>query len=80
MRVAQTEPALVATELAEKRAAEAADLRRRTIAVNTSKGALRLERAKDKSLKKKERARRKDRKDQLQKMRALASATSNLVM
>mmetsp|Transcript_3800 Transcript_3800/g.9437 ORF Transcript_3800/g.9437 Transcript_3800/m.9437 type:complete len:404 (-) Transcript_3800:14-1225(-) len=81
--------ALVATELAEKRAAEAADLRRRTknvnealdeVAVDTSKGALRLERAKDKSLKKKERARRKDRKDQLQKMRALASATSNLVM
>ena len=75
--------------LAEKRAAEAADLRRRTknvnealdeVAVDTSKGALRLERAKDKSLKKKERARRKDRKDQLQKMRALASATSNLVM
>merc|ERR1711871_1546080 len=69
----------------EKRAAEAADLRRRTknvnealdeVAVDTSKGALRLERAKDKSLKKKERARRKDRKDQLQKMRALASATS----
>ena len=81
--------ALVATEEAEKRAAEAADLRRRTknvnealdeVAVDTSKGALRLERAKDKSLKKKERARRKDRKDQLQKMRALASATSNLVM
>ena len=81
--------ALVATELAEKRAAEAADLQRRTknvkealseVAVDTSKGALRLERAKDKSLKKKERARRKDRKDQLQKMRALASATSNLVM
>ena len=77
------------TELTEKRAAEAADLRRRTknvkealseVAVDTSKGALRLERAKDKSLKKKERARRKDRKDQLQKMRALASATSNLVM
>ena len=64
--------ALVATELAEKRAAEAADLQRRTknvkealseVAVDTSKGALRLERAKDKSLKKKERARRKDRKD-----------------
>ena len=81
--------ALVATELAEKRAAEAADLRRRTknvnealdeVAVDTSKGALRLERAKDKSLRKKEKARRKDRKDQLQKMRALASATSNLVM
>ena len=81
--------ALVATEEAEKRAAEAADLRRRTknvnealdeVAVDTSKGALRLERAKDKSLRKKEKARRKDRKDQLQKMRALASATSNLVM
>jgi hypothetical protein len=81
--------ALVATELAEKRAAEAADLRRRTknvkealdeVAVDTSKGALRLERAKEKSLEKKERARRKDRKDQLQKMRALAAATSNLVM
>merc|ERR1711924_329030 len=81
--------ALVATEEAEKRAAEAADLRRRTknvnealdeVAVDTSKGALRLERAKDKSLRKKERARRKDRKDLLQKMRALASATSNLIM
>ena len=81
--------ALVATEEAEKRAAEAADLQRRTknvnealdeVAVDTSKGALRLERAKDKSLRKKEKARRKDRKDQLQKMRALASATSNLVM
>ena len=83
--------AIQATELAERRASERLDMEKRSesvreamVGVDTSVNgglenvAARLKKAEDKSLRKKERAKKKDRRDQHSTLRKMAQATSNL--